>query len=249
MKRPSERPHPLELEQWLLSEQSPQARAHTEARLDAAAQRALREQDDALRARLLAAHPPAVLAARVRARLAPPRRKPVLVLGGLVAACALLLFLRVPGDPPSERAKGQAMELRVYRQRGAEVERLVEGAQVAPHELLQLAYLRDGHSHGVLLSIDGRGAVTLHYPHSRTDSTELASGSGEQLLERAYELDDAPAFERFIFVGAEGPLSVDEVLAAARALSADPVRARGEALPLQTPNQQRWLLLRKAAPP
>lgn len=247
MNRPSERPHPLELEQWLLSEQSASTRAATEARLDPSEQQALRAEDDALRARLLAAHPPAVVAARVRARVAPSRR--AFYIGGLVAACALLLLLRVPsGEPAGERAKGQAMELRVYRQRGAAVERLAEGAQVAPHELLQLGYLRHGHSHGVLVSIDGRSGVTLHYPRSRSETSALPSGSGEQLLAQSYELDDAPAFERFIFVAADQPLSVDEVLAAARTVGSEPTRARTEALQLRTANQQRSLLLRKTEP-
>jgi hypothetical protein len=190
--------------------------------------------------------------------------------GGMAAVTATLLFaLRpggrsplpsgsrgedhasetVPSAPPAttERSKGLDFDLRVYRQRGSAVERLAAGSEAAPHEVLQLGYVRAGYAHGVLLSLDGRGGVTMHFPREASESTRLPAGSGEQLLPEAYELDDAPGFERFIFVGAARPLPVDDVLSAARALAADPKRAETAPLALTLASGQRSVLVRKSA--
>jgi hypothetical protein len=257
-------PHPLELEQWLLEEQSPGERAHTEARLDAGEGAQHKRDDAALRARLLESCPPEQLARLVGARLevqAQAARHAVrssrryMFGAALVAGCALLALLRTSevhdgsaalGDRGGERVKGVGLELRVFRQRSAGIERLVSGTEVAAHEVLQLGYARGGFTHGVLLSIDGRGGVTLHAPREPGESTALSSRS-EHLLSEAYELDDAPAFERFIIVVADQPLSVEQVLGAARALAADPGRARTAQLEVTTPNEQRSLLVRKSA--
>jgi hypothetical protein len=45
--------------------------------------------------------------------------------------------------------------------------------------------------------------VTLHHPESPRGETTLSSG-GAIPLAQAYELDDAPRFERFFFVSGEG---------------------------------------------
>jgi len=257
-------PHPLELEKWLLEEQSASERAHTEACLDESERAQHRRDDAALRARLLETCPPEQLARAVRARLevevraARDARRPSrrYALGAaLVTACALLALLRTPEvhdgsaapvDRGGERAKGVGVELRVFRQQSAGIERLVSGTEVTAHQVLQLGYARGGFRFGVLLSIDGRGDVTLHVPREPGESTALSSRS-EHLLSEAYELDDAPAFERFILVVAEEPLSVEQVLSAARALAREPSRARTAPLPLATPNEQRSLWVRKIA--
>jgi hypothetical protein len=244
-------PHPLERERWLLGEQSEQERARTEARLDASERVHLRAEDEALRARLLATHPPSQLAMRALARARSPRRAPFYIASLAALACATFLLWTPSAEPRrtvevrTERVKGQAMELRVYRQRAGGAERLRDGTEVAAGELVQLGFLRAGHRYGVLLSIDGGGSVTLHFPRDPTDSTRLPSGSGEQLLAKAYELDDAPLFERFLFVGADEPLVVDAVLDAARRLAGDLQRARVESLRVESASEQRSLLLHK----
>jgi hypothetical protein len=213
---------------------------------------------------LLETCPPAQLARSVRARLeaeAQAKRQAVrpsrrYALGAvLVTACALLALLRTPDlhdgstgrvERGGERAKGVGLELRVFRQQSSGIERLVSGAEVTAHQVLQLGYARGGFRFGVLLSIDGRGEVTLHVPREPGESTALSSRS-EHLLSEAYELDDAPAFERFILVVADQPLSVEQVLSAARGLARDPSRARTAPLLLATPNEQRSLWVRKIA--
>ena len=124
------------------------------------------------------------------------------------------------------RLKGAQSRLVLFRQieRGAEAaERLREGALVRPGDVLQVSYIAAGASDGVILSIDGRGVLTQHFPPPQAPSaaTRLVQG-GAIPLTSAYELDDAPAFERFFFVTSSGPtpLRVDLVTRAAEALAA-----------------------------
>lgn len=254
------KPHPLELEQWLLAEQSANASSHVESKLTASSQEELRHEDQLLRERLLQRMPPArfarIVAARAEAekRARPRAAARVYVMGAaLTAAAALVVVFREPSvrrmEPTmnTERAKGVGLDLRVYRQQGSAVERLTDGAQVAPHQVVQLGYARGAFSHGVLLSIDGRGAVTLHYPRQPGDAS-LLPATGEQVLAEAYELDDAPAFERFIFVGAKEPLPVQAIVEAARLLAADAAQVRTAPIALGFPNAQRSLLLHKSTP-
>jgi hypothetical protein len=116
------------------------------------------------------------------------------------------------------RIKGLAPQLVVHRQAAAGSERLTDGAPAAAGDVVQLAYVAAGRTHGVILSVDGRGSVTLHAPDVGSHSVALAP-SGTHMLPRAYELDDAPRFERFFFVTAEAPFDVEPVVAAARALA------------------------------
>ena len=257
MKQPLSGPGPLELEQWLLDEQSPEARERTERQLDPALREQLRDDDARLRARLLAELAPGELARRVHARAQSAereRRAPMLgwaLFAAASTACALLLVLRTeapgiaPPAEPTERAKGSELSLHAYRSRGGKVERLADGEAVAAHDVLQLGYVRAGLDFGVLISIDGRGEVTLHHPSETDGSTALGGDSGEQLLPEAYQLDDAPGFERFVLVASEQALAVDEVMQAARRLAADPRHARGDPLLLSVPTTQRSLLLIK----
>lgn len=268
-RRNSPTTHSLEREQWLLGEQSAAERAHTEARFIEGEAARLTHDDAALRAELFASVPPEQLVRTVRTRLdaelaakdrAVGLRRRYALASVVAAACALFVFLRSPafdgigattaertGSDVGERAKGVGLELRVFRQRGNGIERLAAGAQVAEHQVLQLGYARGGFTHAVLVSIDGRGSVTLHTPREPGDSTALPTRH-EHLLSDAYELDDAPGFERFVLVAADRPLSVPQVLDAARALATDRTRAETAELDLPMPNEQRAVLLRKGGP-
>jgi len=135
------------------------------------------------------------------------------------------------GPVETTRIKGLAPQLVVHRQAAAGAERLTDGAPAAAGDVLQLAYVAAGRTHGVILSVDGRGTVTLHAPDVGAQAVALAP-SGTHTLPRAYELDDAPRFERFFFITAEAPFAVEPVLAAARALAESPdARSRKMSLP------------------
>ena len=96
----------------------------------------------------------------------------------------------------------------------------------------------------MLLSIDGAGKVTLHWPENKSGAAAALKTSGEVRLPAAYELDDAPAFERFFLVRSTEPFSVATATEAARALAAHP-SARKQALALPPRFEQISLALDK----
>ncbi|MCA9689358.1 MAG: ActD-like protein [Myxococcales bacterium] len=213
---------------------------------------------------ILAALPPEQVAREVSRRLeraATPRRSALwIVTPTLALAAIVLLWVRWPDDAaaPEEpavelaeqaieeevRIKGLEPRLTVYLLDRGAPRKLAEQDRVAAGDLLQLSYVAAGASHGVILSIDGRGVVTLHHPAPASASTELQQG-GEQPLAHSYELDDAPGFERFFLVTTGGAqIDVDAVMAAARALAQSP-RARQAPLELGPGVTSTSVLVRK----
>lgn len=92
----------------------------------------------------------------------------------------------------------------------------------AAGDRLQVSYRAAGSAQGAIVSIDGAGVTTLHFPATEDASPRLDQG-GRIPLAESYELDDAPGFERFFFVTVaqdEPPLDVARVLDAARTLAA-----------------------------
>lgn len=162
-----------------------------------------------------------------------------------------LLALRDPSGcwetqqqtPPND-ARGLSPHLSVDRK---DEGRLRPGALVEPGDVVQVSYVAAGHDYGVVVSIDGRGEVTLHHP-ARPRDVPRVKARGEVPLDHAFEFDDAPGFERFFFVTASGhPLEPEAVMAAARRLAtAGFVAARVDPLPLPEDLSQTSFLLRKA---
>lgn len=221
-------------------------------------------------AEICAAHPPGEFARAVERRARGgatvasakrshgPRARLWMILAPATAAVALLAFVMVKqypvpwrgGDPARTasyrevtREKGRPA-LRIYRRSGARVDSLRDTAVAAAGDILQLSYIPFGRLHGVIVSLDGRGAVTLHFPAGADRSTELDL-RGETLLPHAYELDDAPDFERFFLVTSSGPIDVPAVLSAARGLAGSKAAARLERLPLPGRLEQASFLVRK----
>lgn len=157
-------------------------------------------------------------------------------------------------DPTGDgiRLKGTESRLVLHRQIEAndgQAERLREGQTVSEGDVLQVSYIAAGASHGVIVSIDGRGVTTLHYPLPQDPPTSTRLEQGAAIpLSSAYELDDAPSFERFFFVTSEGsaPLSAELVTRAAESLAASPTTARSAPLALPPELSQRAFLLEKS---
>jgi hypothetical protein len=84
---------------------------------------------------------------------------------------------------------------------------------VRPGEQLQLSYRSDGKRYGVVASVDTRGTVTLHLPEAPGAAPSLALGRDTK-LPTAFELDDSPGAERFVFVAGDQPFTTDVVAAA-----------------------------------
>ncbi|MEM9487520.1 MAG: ActD protein [Myxococcota bacterium] len=143
--------------------------------------------------------------------------------------------IRLKGDPG----------LVIYRKRGDTTEQLKRGEAARSGDLIRLAYVPNQARHGVIVSVDGSGVITLHFPDTPDGSTELATG-GTVALDHAYELDDAPDFERFFFVTGDGPLDVEQVLDSASELvtlaNREPQRVRTERLALPD-NFKQWTFL------
>jgi hypothetical protein len=202
---------------------------------------------------ILEAHPPARVAAAVRARGRRPSRGFLAALPLVLAGAAALALLAKPAkydttdrSPALEDTifKGSTEPvLGVYRHRDGGDERLGDGAPAAPGDLVQLTYRAGNQRFGALLSVDGRGQVTMHWPEGAATAGRL-SEKGEVRLPSAYELDDAPAFERFFLVTSDAPFPIAAVVDAARALAAKPHAARAP-LPLPASLRQASLTLAK----
>lgn len=193
----------------------------------------------------LAALPPRLVAAQVKARAlaerraeaaAPaPRRWPLPTVVGLAAAAGLALWI-TPGVSTiergqqvelSERAKGDPALL-IYQVDKTGAAPLQAHSEAHAGDTLQLTYRRGGATDGVIVSIDGRGVATLHFPDAEGGPTALRRPEGQQptvALSHSYQLDDAPRFERFFFVTADHPIDAGEIMARAERLAQSPEAA------------------------
>ncbi len=181
---------------------------------------------------------------------------------GTAAAVFVLILLILPGlhnpggglptDSSEDLAivKGNAnidlteTQLLIYRQNRAAVEMLADGTLARTGDLLQLAYVAADDPFGMILSIDGRGTVTLHLPLEGNRSAALQLNK-KALLPLAIELDDAPKFERFILITAAAPFSIEGILEKANALSRNPGRVKHGELDLPESMKQYSILILK----
>ncbi len=181
-------------------------------------------------------------AASERGERAPARRPatrvPTLAWAIPVAAMALVLlslpiFLR-PSD--ETRLKGAAPHLVVFRKTLTGAEELAPGAVARTGDVLQLSYVAGEAKYGVIFSVDGRGTLTWHVPRGYRGGALPAPAldpHGPSLLPSAYELDDAPRFERFFLVYSSRPVQVGDVERVARALAAAATGSSGETAALK----------------
>lgn len=260
----------LQLEQIALGEATPAQplTAEQQAQIEA-----LRRSSAEILARYPAGPQAEQIAARLaKAQAAPQRARIPVWLPALAGAATVLAVVvwtgrdrsqhpidpRSGGDTIVAKGGAAATSLRLYRQAGSQIEPLASGANAQSGDLVQLALVPGPARYGVLLSIDGRGGVTLHLPASDGEPAEISDGSGpsseraELRLPRAFRLDDAPSFERFFLVTADAAhrdqLRVSEVLERARRLAADRARAPSAELPDLAPGlAQQSLILRKDA--
>ncbi|MBN2400799.1 MAG: hypothetical protein JXN64_00220 [Spirochaetes bacterium] len=134
----------------------------------------------------------------------------------------------VPDD--ITREKGKEMSLYLYRKnRNGEIDIMKNGSKAKPGDLLQIGYSSLKNGYGVILSIDGRGKVTLHYPADEKASTRLDAGK-KRLLDNSFELDDAPDFERFFFITSSNEINTESVIFFAELLAVERKKAELEKL-------------------
>jgi len=135
-------------------------------------------------------------------------------------------------------------QLLVFRKNKEDVEILDSGTQSNKGDLLQLAYVAAQKPFGIILSMDGRGEITLHFPEKKDGSTELLMNK-RSLLPHAIELDDAPYFERFFFITSRNKINVENVLRIAGDLAKNPDRVRESELDLPEGMDQYSVLILK----
>lgn len=229
----------LLLERLALGELSEDEARAVRARLEERGELSRLDELEASNRAILEELPPAQAAHQIETRLRlererAPERPRALQWGGLgtlvAAAAAVVVFVAVPGveqsadkpAPPDEviRTKGLAPKLVVHKRATTGVERLADGARAAPGDVLQIAYVAAGHRWGVIVSVDGAGAVTPHLPDGGGARAASLDSAGAVSLDHSYQLDDAPSFERFFFVASDQPFDSAVVLQAARAAAA-----------------------------
>ena len=170
---------------------------------------------------------PEVFIQRIPTPLAAPVRRlfPAWVFPAAVAAATLILVALLPRLQPTEddgdRSKGLLPGLAVYRKTDTGSEMLADGAIAHRGDVIRLGYRAAGKPYGVILSIDGRGVVTRHLPPNGEQAASLQN-EPTVLLDQAYELDDAPRWERFYFVTGEASFTVQPVIDAARRAASNP---------------------------
>ncbi|MBV1858131.1 MAG: hypothetical protein KUG77_06935 [Nannocystaceae bacterium] len=170
----------------------------------------------------------------------------VLLCLALNALGALCDCVADPQLAPRRPARGLRPHLEVDRNTAGTIDRLHSGARVGRGDVVQLSYVAAGNRFGVIVSVDGRGEVTLHHPEDANEVPRVKT-RGETPLASAFELDDAPGFERFFFVtGRRVSLDPHAVVEAAHVLATQgPGAAQAESLPLPTELRQSSFLLRK----
>ncbi len=199
-----------------------------------AALAALQADDESLHG----SHPPARLRAEMDRRGATASLRPRWLLAApavaAMAALVLLVTLRPGGNatvggesplaanPDGVRLKGGAALL-VHRQgrTPGEAELLQDGDSVRPGDRLHLRYAACGQRYGHVIALDGRGQASILWPQAGGQPAP-ALLKDSAALPFSYELDDAPDFERFVFVTASDPFPAGAVQdAAARVAGGD----------------------------
>jgi hypothetical protein len=143
-----------------------------------------------------------------------------------------------------DRVKGLKPSLALFRKAAAGTEKLAEGSVLRAGDLVRVAYQGAGRPYGVILSVDGRGSVTIHLPPSGATAARLRGGD-RVLLDQAYELDDAPRWEKFYLVTGNAPFAVAPVVEAARRAAAAATAAGPPALVVGPGQEQVGMLFIK----
>jgi hypothetical protein len=140
---------------------------------------------------------------------------------GLAAALLVTFVAPRTAERDDDRIKGLRPALALYRRTAAGSESLADGAVARPGDLVRVGYRAAGHAYGVIFSIAGRGNLTMHLPTAGDRAARLARDA-TVLLDAAYELDDAPMWERFYFVTGDAPFVVTPIVDAVRHAAALP---------------------------
>lgn len=202
---------------------------------------------------------PAPSRARIVNGHAPWFRRPVFAVpAGLALACGLLLTVRPDGGGAGmsdaetaqeigTRLKGSEAGLAIFRKTRSGSELLPPHATAKSGDTLQVFYHKRTPGYGMVFSVDGSGAVTLHLPETAGQAAALPAG--EMLpLPHAYRLDKAPKLERFFLITSPTLFDCEGMLARARASFAVRKSVPDSLEGLESGFRQYSYTLRKAGP-
>ena len=143
------------------------------------------------------------------------------------AAAVLLAAIVIPAGlrnsklaaakAPTERIKGNASAsvtrplLKLYRQKGREIQALNDGDFARSGDVIQITYNPGQEEYGVIFSVDGNGSITRHFPENSWKAAPLEQRNDEIPLDFSYELDNAPDFEVFIMVTSKKEFSLEDI--------------------------------------
>jgi len=111
------------------------------------------------------------------------------------------------------RVKGDLVtnpSLEVWRKAGDDAEKLTPGTAVREGDIVQLRYIVPKSCYGALVSMDGRGVLTVHLSGSDGGAVPLTPGR-PIALKTSYQLDDAPKYEAFYLITASDKFDLEAV--------------------------------------
>jgi hypothetical protein len=135
---------------------------------------------------------------------------------GAAALAVLLLNVQPPPGPgQGHRPKGEG-DIDFYLLRGDQVHPGSEGELHYAGDRVQFTYRTVGEDSLVLLSVDGRGELTVYFPAEGDRPMAIVPGE-RRVLDGSIQLDDAPDFELILaFFGARSVREVLEEVGAVR---------------------------------
>ena len=131
-----------------------------------------------------------------------------------LAVCAPIMTSKIKslGGSSSIRLKGNGHhQIRLYKQDGADAVLLKNGQKAKENDLVQITYTPGSYNYGVIFSVDGNGNVTRHFPDASWNAEKLQKTGEEVPLSFAYQLDDAPKYECFVFVASKEPFDFSKI--------------------------------------
>lgn len=184
----------------------------------------LQKSDEAILAKYDVASMKEQVQAKLMNKKQTKQRRVFFSYAGLAMAAALAMALFIPmfvnsnsitlvnefSDTASDRVKGSEVNLFIYRNEDGKATKLLSGSHVNAGDVLQISYLSAKKNYGAILSIDGNGFVTEHFPENGTVASVLETG-GEVPLSYSYQLDNAPKFERFFLISSNQEFALPEI--------------------------------------
>jgi hypothetical protein len=134
------------------------------------------------------------------------------------------------GGVAEDRPKGTTPGIEVWRQNGAAAERLPPNAVAHNGDVVQLRYTVPESCYGTLISVDGRGVLTVHLSGEPGKAARLTPGR-PIALGNSYQLDDAPLFETFYLVTAKDDFDIEGVAKSLKAAKHPLDNTEKQALP------------------